>query len=232
MVSHKYKVIFIHIPKTGGETVISLFNDYDDEVPKHATAAQVRDYLGESKWNEYFKFSFVRNPYSMALSMYSHLRKPLYERRKIFNKYGTTTLNPVNACKVACSNSFNQYCREVFEHKQVQIEQQREMWPVNHFLAQKSWISSEDGHVIVDFVGRFENYHDDLKFVLSKLNQNQLKFLHKNKSKHKHYSKYYDKNSMKLVARHYYEDLQYFNYAFEDHRNFFDRLKLLSMRSS
>lgn len=72
MISHDYKCIFLHIPRTGGtsmETWIGgqdLWNDSPAE--KHLTALQAKD-LYKQYWNSYFKFSVVRNPIQRFISM-------------------------------------------------------------------------------------------------------------------------------------------------------------------
>ena len=60
--------IFIHNPKTGGETVETLL-----KIDKHHEYA--RDRLVNKN---IYSFVFVRNPITRLISWYNHLRKHLY----------------------------------------------------------------------------------------------------------------------------------------------------------
>tara|TARA_B100000401_G_scaffold199391_1_gene134440 strand:+ start:3748 stop:4335 length:588 start_codon:yes stop_codon:yes gene_type:complete len=93
MISHKLKFIFIHIPKTSGNSLSLYLKDLiDNEVViknspvgknqgikilcehqkcdiKHASIDYYKKLYGE-KINDYFKFTIVRNPYDRILSFY------------------------------------------------------------------------------------------------------------------------------------------------------------------
>lgn len=57
LISHKYKSIFIHIPKNGGTTITSIL-----------TKNNWKPIDDINKYNNYYKFLFVRNPYDRYLS--------------------------------------------------------------------------------------------------------------------------------------------------------------------
>lgn len=215
MLSHKHRCIFIHIPKTGGEAFAQLFHDVDYSVPKHATALQLKNFLGNEIWQQYFKFTIVRNPWDQVVSMYFHLRKPLYQRERILQKYGTDLLNPVNACRTACSCDFPHYCKIVFAQKQHQLEEDRRPWPVSHFSPFVEWISDESGEILVDYVGRFERLQQDVDCILTRIGKPPCQLPLKNKSDHQHYSVYYDTPAKELIATHYAPDIDLFSYRFE-----------------
>ncbi len=215
MVSHKDKCIFIHIPKTGGESIASLFDDVDPAIPKHANARQISDYLGKDRFEDYFKFTFVRNPWDQAVSMYFHLRKPLYQRETILKKYGQDILNPVRACQIACRHNFRDYCQLVYAQKQKQEEEERAQWPVRHFAPFVEWISDAAGNIITDHIGRFERLHSDTQEILEKLGKGKIDLPRKNRSRHEHYAVYYDSPSRAVIAAHYARDIQAFAYQFE-----------------
>lgn len=67
----------------------------------------------------------------------------------------------------------------------------------------------------VDFIGRFENFEDDLKHVLNVLGMNDVEIPHKNPSFHEHYSTYYTEETKNIIARIYEDDINTFGYQFE-----------------
>ena len=93
MISHKLKFIFIHIPKTSGNSLSLFLKDFiDNDVIlraslmgenqgisiicektkksiKHESIKYYENIYGQ-KINNYFKFTIVRNPYDRILSFY------------------------------------------------------------------------------------------------------------------------------------------------------------------
>ena len=74
MISHKYKCIFLHIPRTGGSSVEYCIYKKDWEnvnlETKHITPDMAKKLYPEY-WSKYFKFSFVRNPFDWLVSLYT-----------------------------------------------------------------------------------------------------------------------------------------------------------------
>jgi len=96
MISTKHKTIFVHIPKVAGQSIETLFLEdlglnwdtrqalllrkkkSDEPGPHRLAHLKAKDYVGlgyleASKYEEYFSFSFVRNPYSRVMSLYNYL---------------------------------------------------------------------------------------------------------------------------------------------------------------
>ena len=72
MISHRYKCIFIHIPRCGGTSIEHWIEGTDwwnvDPCSKHLLASQARE-LYAQYWDTYFKFAFVREPEARTRSM-------------------------------------------------------------------------------------------------------------------------------------------------------------------
>lgn len=96
MISHLHKTIFVHVPKVAGQSIEHMFlqelgldwdqraslllrkklmNEEGPERLAHLTAKEYTSlgYIEPQKFNTYFKFSFVRNPYKRVLSFYNFL---------------------------------------------------------------------------------------------------------------------------------------------------------------
>ena len=75
MMLNHLKLIFVHIARTGGTSIETALTGYDwwllSPETKHLSARQIRLQAGEERWNKYFKFSVVRNPWDRVVSMFA-----------------------------------------------------------------------------------------------------------------------------------------------------------------
>ena len=87
-------------------------------------------------------------------------------------------------------------------------------WRVLHDLhLQKSFLTDENGKVLVDFIGKLENIETDFSTVCQKLGI-EMRLPHRNKSKHDSYRKYYTDKTNQLVTEAFAEDIAMFDYEF------------------
>jgi hypothetical protein len=89
LVSDSRKFIFIHIPKTGGTSIESALKDYciAESLSRpgsdtHASAISTRVLYGKEKFDKYFKFAVVRNPYERELSYFFYAAHGLLTRSR------------------------------------------------------------------------------------------------------------------------------------------------------
>jgi chondroitin 4-sulfotransferase 11 len=68
MISHNYRCIFIHIQKTGGTSIEQALNG--NPVWDHDDKPLIIEKYGQTTWDKYFKFTFVRNPWDRLVSRY------------------------------------------------------------------------------------------------------------------------------------------------------------------
>ncbi len=72
MIVESHKIIFIHIPKTGGTSVHVLLKIHAGQFvkrPQHLTFGEYVGLIGSESIKEYFVFAFVRNPWGRILSV-------------------------------------------------------------------------------------------------------------------------------------------------------------------
>ena len=105
MISHKHEVLFVHIPKCGGQSIESLFlNDLKygwkeravlglgpnrSELigPPRLAHLLYKDYLskgfiGKRQLENYFSFGIIRDPLDRVVSMYNYLQFSFFESLK------------------------------------------------------------------------------------------------------------------------------------------------------
>ncbi|WP_462252978.1 sulfotransferase family 2 domain-containing protein [Ekhidna sp.] len=80
-----------------------------------------------------------------------------------------------------------------------------------HFRLQSALIPEH-----VDFIGKFENLSSDFEKIVEELKLPLDKMEHRNKSSRKDYKDYYDDNLRLKVAELYKEDIERFNYSFDN----------------
>lgn len=172
MILDKHKIIFVHINRTGGTSIEKFFNS---KLHDHSCAQHILAEVGKEKWNEYFKFSIVRNPWDRLVSAYSRRVK----------------------CNELCSSvTFKDWFFEI----------RNEWWVV-----QSNWLNSD-----LDHVGRFENLNLTYELICNKCNLKN-KIQHINKTKHFHYSFYYNKEMIYLVEKICKKDINKFKYSYFRH---------------
>jgi len=79
---------------------------------------------------------------------------------------------------------------------------------------QLDYISEEDGSLIVDFVGKFENLNTDSYTVFQNLGLDNVRLPHKNSSKHRNYRTYYTEETKEEVSKRFARDIEFFGYEF------------------
>lgn len=182
--------IFLHINKTAGTSVGRAI---DLPVKRHRTAREIIERIGRARWDSAWKFTFVRNPWDRAVS--------LYEYRRMKDRTG------VDSSGIA----FGDWVQRVFgEDPDPAYHNKR-----RPFLPQSDWLKDDRGEIDIDFIGRFENLARDFAQVAERVAPGaELQRL--NASRRRRYVDYYDARSRDVVARWFAEDVDRFAYRFEE----------------
>ncbi|MFG6139553.1 sulfotransferase family 2 domain-containing protein [Halomonas sp. B23F22_10] len=146
--SLKRKVIFIHIPKAAGTAVRVALGE--PETGRRHLPWWVYEQASPKKFQEFYKFAFVRNPLDRALSGYKYLKAG-------GNKAGDLEV----ARYLEKYNGFNDFVdRELVAGSMI-----------NHpiFRPQAWYLCDWKGDIQVDYVGRFETIDNDFKKIAKHL---------------------------------------------------------------
>lgn len=199
MIIHSNKLIFLHIPKTGGTSIENMlcpkplnpfvFNKYwmfglvDNQYSQHFNYTNIQKYCN-TDISDYFIFAVVRNTWDRLVSAYKYLYENLDFEKFITNK-----------------------CIAL---------QQKRLTQTDHFNTQMAFIKNEAGKIVPDFIGRFENLQTDFDYMcdINHLKKKKLYTINKSNNK-KHYSLYYTDKTRDLVNETYREEIEFFDFKFQ-----------------
>ena len=202
MISFQKRFLFVHIPKTAGNSIQTVLRHYSEDeivalraeqdgierfglrnpnykIKKHSTLAEYRAALGEARLRDLYKFTCVRNPWDRMVSYY----------------FGTTQLV------------------ETLDRKEFRKLILRTL-SVRDYLQLDKGEADPFGNV--DYIMRFENLAGDFRAVCARLGIPDAPLPQYNRSNREHYSKYYDAKLCELIRKRFASEIDRFGYTFED----------------
>ncbi len=207
LISKKNKFFFIHIYKNAGTSITHALlpfaaNSWQRKInyslkklplptPRfypqpfhgHIKTSELINEIGEKEFNSYFSFAIVRNPWDWQVSLYKYMLKK----------------------------------KDHFQHEMI-----KEMEDFDEYIRwrcreevvfQKDFICSDNGELLVDFVGRFEKLNADFQRICDHIGVSTT-LPKMNVSNTIPYQKYYDEVTRELVKNTFEPDISLFNYEF------------------
>jgi hypothetical protein len=216
MLSIKKKFIFIHVPKTGGNSIQNTLKYYsEDEIvilakhhdgierfevrnsqyntTKHSSLSHYKSILDADIYRSLYKFCTIRNPWDMMISYYFSPHRGINEWDR--NKFMTLVNTVPTLRQYICEKSLKD---SVFKK-------------VDTLPPNLSGKLDAD----VDFIMKFECLNQDFKLACKQLAIPFSPLQKRNSSIRDHYSKYYDEELIKVVSDKFIEEIEYGSYSFE-----------------
>jgi hypothetical protein len=164
----------------------------------------VKKYKMKEYYSDYFKFTFVRNPWSRVVSCYND--KINYDPGHVYERYKNPFIGYLKKMKVYSEGmSFDRFVEVICDIPDELSEA--------HFRSQHRFFTDESGNVLVDFIGRFEQLDTDFELVSNKMGI-RTELPHVRPGKSRKYKDYYTKKSARLVERRYELDIEMSGYRF------------------
>ena len=213
-VNNDKKAIFYHIMKTGGHALHAAFGDVhsllgrppeDHErwkivIGMHGsyTELKVKDpELYKKVVDEYYKFAFIRNPFSHAVSMYFHTLKPIRWEKEMHRD--------LNGANITLDDfkDFNNYLKNIY------VDQNR--------------YTKEDPNYFCDEWYKFEELDKSWEKICDKFNYNRTDLRVINKTTDENmlglkypsdYKTMYDQKGIDIISERCGNILKDFDYSF------------------
>ena len=201
MISFQKRFLFVHIPKTAGNSIQSVLREYSEDqivalrseqdgierfglrnpnykIRKHSTLAEYRMALGDEQFRSLYKFACVRNPWDRMVSYYFRPTQQVGELdRKEFRKVILKALSVADYLRLDKGDG--------------------------------------DPFANVDYIIRFESLADDFRVVCTTLGIAAPLLPQYNRSNREHYSKYYNDELCELVRERFAPEIERFGYTFD-----------------
>lgn len=197
-ISDNLKLIFVHIPKNAGT---SITNNKLAEFSNggHFTAEEIKQ-RHPKKWEEYFKFAVIRNPWDRVVSNYEYARM---EKSYWHSSDNSTPYPPHSDYSILKDMSFEQCVNLLYKN----------IHSLNHegWKPQYVWISDKSNNIIIDKFFYYENLENDEDF--SKIIPN-LDKINLTTKKSNNYKDYYNDDLINKVSEIYKNDIKLFNFNY------------------
>lgn len=218
MISHKYKCVFLHIPKTAGTSIERYLRKLDSNIPEKTPRQRGFTKFLNEFGEKYFVFTFVRNPYERLKSAW-RWGEMMYRKYK----------DQIPYFYKSHSLDFQEYVRMTTDLEYRSKNSTKwSLYDDYHTLPQVAFIPDLNNNIYfgdkitknfrTDFIGEYENLNDHFDIVLDFIGSSadetkENVFEHVFKSK-KDISGdcEYDASLQNMVCDYYIEDFNKFNY--------------------
>lgn len=208
------KCLYIGVSKAGNTSIKAVIYSMPDMGDYRNVHKAVHQESGRAKisslkdYEDYFKFTFVRNPFDRLVSCYENKLHSDKEsvgvtiKELIYDRYLMGYLHK----DLGFANFAKKVCRIPDKYAD------------RHFVSQTFQMLREDGSLIPDYVGKFENFSEDFEYVREKFDLQPLPHYNKTKKERKNWMDYYDLETARLVYERYKKDIEMFGYqqAYDD----------------
>jgi hypothetical protein len=200
IVDRKRGYIFVHVPKTGGQSISKALGGKTGAIPTHTPLFSIEK-------GDCFAFGFIRNPWDRMVSLYSFLCQKQFKNTDNFKKE-----------KVRGAGFKRWLMEDEFYMKEDYQLPIGESWvvgghgefPPMQRRSQLWWLKG------CDYIGRFESLSSGYHEVCKQIGMSNGNLSHINKTKHAHYSRFYDSETIDFIAKHFQPEIELFGYSFED----------------
>jgi hypothetical protein len=201
VISHRYRCVYVHIPKTGGTSVENALRNrvlVRNGGSEHVTLSEYEGAMEPIRYREYLKFSVVRNPWDRVLSTFAWLSQ------------GGNGSAGANRKAQEVGRDFTAFCRRVLRDGEYS-----ELLAPN-VLGQAEWLKDSSGTLGVDFIAKLETIAEDYARLREVLGLRKRTLPHTRRSQHGGAPEIYTRETAEIVLQRYRPDVEAFDYDLPD----------------
>jgi hypothetical protein len=209
-INNQIGALFVHIPKTGGTSIEKILGMYHEQW-MHPDI---------DKYHGFFpvKRKYIHNPLALDnLNGYYLQHLTLNEIYELSNNQKSKSLfkftfvrNPWDRLVSEYVWKYQHLNFDKYIYKVQEVVKNRILLETNniHFRPQVEFINED-----IDYIGRFENFQNDVKKIIHQFKLEPNTFIPHEKKSHKtHYAKYFTEETSEIVKKIYSEDIDQFDY--------------------
>lgn len=217
MISHKYKAIFVHIPKSAGTSIGTKLGIYPEEsfwgMQDHRSIQQltpIQDLflLKAGRLTPKIIHRRIRDIY---------LNKRDYPTKNQLDEYFKFTF-----VRNSWARTFSWYSNIIYDERHCSyfnIDKSATFkWFVENKLDtlknQLYYITDARNNVAVDYIGKFETLNQDFAYICDVLGISNSILPERNRIGTPHYVSHYNDNTIELVRQYFIKDIEYFGFEF------------------
>ena len=212
--SDKHKFLFVHIPKTGGTSIKRALIDYANNNLMKFDGEVVTDICRRYKphgilhkdavtlYKDYFKFTFVRNPWARHASLYKWIKKR--KANPLISKF-----------------TFSEYVKSITGGELLKIKHYTTKSQLSFIHKKKKkkiesyYSKGGEDKVLVDKVFKYENILEDFETIKNILKlDSDLTLPHYKDAGKYDYREMYNSETIELIKNHCRRDIETFEYEF------------------
>lgn len=218
MIVPELNTIFVHIPKCAGTFIernlmqsdsfyfadshgnllkTELKDDGHVNIgeDKHRQLGYYKENFNKVFYDNFFKFTFVRNPFDRLFSLFNYMK--MQENLDLLQDL-----------------SFDEWIESIYAHF---MRNKCYAFYTGYEINMLNYISLDENIIDIDFVGKFENLQNDFKKVRKKINLKNLQIneiINGSEVNCNYKTAYKSLNTRNFVEEMCKQDLEYFNYSF------------------
>jgi len=220
MLSLQKHFLFIHVPKTAGNSIQNILKKYSDDkivtftkyqdgierfevlnskfkTTKHSPLSHYKSAMDSNIYRSLYKFAVIRNPWDRMISHYFSPGEGMekkWKRAEFLELVNTVPAIP-------------QYIR---------VPSMMEKLVTYFGMGKIKYSKKLDADI--DFLMKFEQLNRDFKLVCKHLDIPYSPLPKRNQSRREHYTNYYDDELREIVRTKFKEEIEFGNYSFKSER--------------